>query len=212
MCNYDSKHQEATHGAPGPEEPAFQQTVTRALNSGGSLAIPRRAAYALFMNSQAPAPAIYHLRIVLRTISPLIWQRLSVRSDTTLAQLHCMLQLLFAWSNEHLYCFHIFGKDFDRDDIDTPHTRRGNFGLHRGERFRYVSNFSAPWQCDIRLEATGPWDPVLSGLYRWPTPCPPEDVPDAWAYLALRDAHRTPPVEATPDLSRDGASAPRRPG
>jgi hypothetical protein len=87
------------------------------------------------MNSQPPSPAIYQLRIVLRDISPLIWRRLLVRSDTTLAQFHRMLQILFVWSNEHLSRFHIVGKDFDRDDIATPHTRLGDLGLHQGERF-----------------------------------------------------------------------------
>jgi hypothetical protein len=64
-------------------------------------------------------PDIYQLRIVLRDISPLIWRRLLVRSDTTLAQLHRMLQTSFEWSNEHLYRFHIFGKDFGYDAADT---------------------------------------------------------------------------------------------
>src|ERR1039457_3226111 len=33
-------------------------------------------------------PQIYQLRLVLRGISPLIWRRLLVRSDSTVAQLH----------------------------------------------------------------------------------------------------------------------------
>lgn len=150
------------------------------------------------MNSQTLAPVIYQLRIVLRAISPLIWRRLLVRSDTTLAQLHRMLHILFAWSNDHLYRFHIVGRDFAWDDIATPQTKLGDCGVHRGERFRYIYNFSAPWQCDIRLEATLPWEPqqsypVCTGGQR---PAPPEEVPDAWTYLALLDAHRVPPMEA----------------
>ena len=52
------------------------------------------------MKPYQPHPNIYQLRIVLRGISPLIWRRLLVRSDTTLAQLHLVLQLLFDW-DEH---------------------------------------------------------------------------------------------------------------
>jgi len=33
-------------------------------------------------------PRIYQLRVVLRGISPFIWRRLLVRSDSTVAQLH----------------------------------------------------------------------------------------------------------------------------
>jgi len=59
------------------------------------------------MQQQQTRPTIYQLRIVLRDISPLIWRRLLVHSDTTLAHLHRMLQILFAWSDEHLHHFHI---------------------------------------------------------------------------------------------------------
>ena len=51
---------------------------------------------------------IYQLRIVLRGISPLIWRRVLVRDDTTLAQLHDLIQILFKWRHEHLYDFHIY--------------------------------------------------------------------------------------------------------
>jgi hypothetical protein len=108
------------------------------------------------------------------------------------------LQTSFEWSNEHLYRFHIFGKDFGHDAADTQHVRLDAFGLHQGERFRYFYNFIARWQCDIRLESTLPFDPqqfypVCTGGKQ---PAPPEYVPDAWAYLALLDEHRYPPFEA----------------
>ena len=45
-------------------------------------------------------PIIYQLCITLRGISPLIWRFILVRSETTLAQLRAMLQILFAWSDE----------------------------------------------------------------------------------------------------------------
>jgi hypothetical protein len=51
--------------------------------------------------------SIYQLRVVLRGISPLIWRRLLVRSDTTLAHLHTILQIVCAWGDEHLHGFHI---------------------------------------------------------------------------------------------------------
>jgi hypothetical protein len=97
------------------------------------------------MKQQRTHPDIYQLRIVLRGISPLIWRRLLVRSDTTLAQLHLMLQILFAWSNEHLHCFHVFGKDYGNDSADTRHVTLNAFGFQQGERFRYVYNYYA---CD----------------------------------------------------------------
>jgi hypothetical protein len=84
------------------------------------------------MNQHQAHLDIYQLRIVLRGISPLIWRRLLVRSDTTLAQLHLMLQSLFAWSNEHLHHFHIYGKDYGSDSAETRHVMLNSFGLQRG--------------------------------------------------------------------------------
>jgi hypothetical protein len=150
------------------------------------------------MNQHQVHLDIYQLRIVLRGISPLIWRRLLVRSDTTLTQLHLMLQILFDWSNQHLHHFHIFGKDYGSNGADTRHVMLSAFGFQRGERFRYIYNFFAQWQCDIRLESTLPFDPqrfypVCTGGKR---PAPPEHVQDAWTYLELLDAHRYPPFEA----------------
>jgi hypothetical protein len=50
-------------------------------------------------------PQIYQLRVALRGISPLIWGRLLVRSDGTVAELHQGLQVAFGWDDEHLNRF-----------------------------------------------------------------------------------------------------------
>jgi Plasmid pRiA4b ORF-3-like protein len=150
------------------------------------------------MNPHRAYPDSYQLRIVLRGISPLIWRRILIRDDTTLVQLHLMLQILFAWSNEHLHHFHIFGKDYGSDGAETRHVMLRSFGFQQGERFRYVYNYFAQWQCDIRFEATLPCDPqrfypVCAGGQR---PAPPEHVHDAWTYLELLDEHRYPSWDA----------------
>ena len=54
-------------------------------------------------------PAIYQLRVVLRGVSPLVWRRLLVASNTSLAELHTILQHAFAWSDDHLHRFLIHG-------------------------------------------------------------------------------------------------------
>ena len=55
---------------------------------------------------------IYQLRVVLRNISPLIWRRLLVRSDSTVAALHQALQVAFGWDDEHLNRFEIRGREY----------------------------------------------------------------------------------------------------
>jgi Plasmid pRiA4b ORF-3-like protein len=70
-----------------------------------------------------PLPTIYQLRIVLRGVSPLVWRRLLVHCNTSLAHLHDILQIAFAWSGEHLYDFHIHGKDYGSHGADASHIR-----------------------------------------------------------------------------------------
>jgi len=45
------------------------------------------------MTTATPLLSLYQLRVVLRGISPLIWRRMLVHSDTTLAHLHTILQI-----------------------------------------------------------------------------------------------------------------------
>ena len=90
-------------------------------------------------------------------MSPLVWRRLLVASDTSIAELHEILQGAFDWSGEHLHRFLIHGAAygirclggivFQEDARRVPLSR---FGLHCGERFRYEYDFTADWTLDIR--------------------------------------------------------------
>src|SRR5436853_7734470 len=64
------------------------------------------------MSSTDRAVQVYQLRVWIREISPQIWRRLLVRSDSTIAQLHDTLQIAFGWTDEHLHQFLIRGKPF----------------------------------------------------------------------------------------------------
>jgi hypothetical protein len=59
--------------------------------------------------AEPSSPAIYQLRVVLCGVSPLVWRRLLVISETSLAELHEILQSAFDWSGEHLHRFLIHG-------------------------------------------------------------------------------------------------------
>ena len=145
-----------------------------------------------------PLPTIYQLRIVLRGVSPLVWRRLLVHCNTSLAHLHDLLQIAFEWSGEHLYDFRIHGKNYGSNGADTRYMQLRDFRLRCGEGFRYVYNYFADWACDIRLEAVLPCDstrvyPVCVDGKR---AAPPEECAGTWAYMERLDQHRSPPIDA----------------
>src|SRR5882724_1235213 len=146
-------------------------------------------------------PCVYQFRVVVQGVSPLIWRRLLVRSDMSLATLHITLQIVFAWSDVHLHSFRIHGKEYGSArpggpgfDGDARHMQLAALRLHRGERFSYVYNFIEHWVCDLRLEAMLPVDsrrryPLCTGGKR---AGPPEDCGGVWAYLQRVDQHHIP--------------------
>ena len=98
------------------------------------------------------SPLVYQLRVSLQGVSPMVWRRLLVRSDSTIADLHYALQIAFGWSDDHLHCFRIHGKEYGIphvggmgfDDVATT-VRLAHFRLRARERFVYEYNFSAHW-------------------------------------------------------------------
>ncbi|HJY79587.1 MAG TPA: plasmid pRiA4b ORF-3 family protein [Candidatus Binatia bacterium] len=141
-----------------------------------------------------PPPAvIYQLKIALRGISPLIWRRLLVSADTSIADLHHILQLALGWTSSHLHRFLIRGKEYGIAydggmgfDDDPKQIRLANFRLRLRERFLYEYDFNVPWQHDMRVEQIVAADanrtsPMCIGGKR---AAPPEDCGGVEAYLA----------------------------
>ena len=73
--------------------------------------------------------SIYQLRAVLNGVSPLVWRRFLLSSETSLADLHKILQLAFGWSDFYLYEFCIHGKTFGSNAEDPRSVCLGDFQL-----------------------------------------------------------------------------------
>ena len=137
---------------------------------------------------------VYQLRVVLRGISPMIWRRLQVRSDSTLADLHDVLQLSFGWEDMHLHCFEIRGREYGIYRDGGPLLRDArkvllcDLKLRRQERFTYQYDFGDNWIHDLRIEAMLPID--AGKIY----PCcldgkragPPEDCGGPYNFMENR--------------------------
>jgi hypothetical protein len=55
------------------------------------------------MSEQSSIIEVYQLHVWLCEISPLIWRRLLVRSDSSIADLHYTLQIAMGWDDAHLH-------------------------------------------------------------------------------------------------------------
>ena len=152
---------------------------------------------------------IFQLRVVLRGISPLIWRRILVRSDSTVAQLHAALQVAFGWDDEHLNRFEIRGREYAvyRDGggmigIDARGVRLNSLNLRRLERFLYEYDFGDGWIHELRLEATLSVDPRKTYPICVAGKCsaPPEDCGGPFAFMAKRQYYAGVRRGSLPDL------------
>jgi hypothetical protein len=104
-------------------------------------------------------PVIYQLRVVLESISPLIWRRLLVPGDYSIADLHFILQIAFDWDDVNLHRFFIHGKDYGiyhfggMSFSDDPYqVQLADFKFRKSEKFLYEYDFFNSWTHLIRIE------------------------------------------------------------
>ncbi|MBO0858669.1 MAG: plasmid pRiA4b ORF-3 family protein [Chloracidobacterium sp.] len=146
----------------------------------------RRSAGKGRKKAKTKSPRIYQLKVTLDDIAPPIWRRFLIAGDTTLGDLHWILQLGMGWSHSHLHRFEIGDAEYSDPSFDLDEA--GEFGnefrsrLDRvvkgeGERFLYEYDFGDSWRHKIEVEkilqaAEGESYPNLIGGER---ACPPED-------------------------------------
>ena len=138
---------------------------------------------------------VLQLRAVLRGISPLIWRRLLVRGDTSVARLHQILQVAFGWQDMDIHRFEIRGREYGVNqeggvafDTDAHNALIGQLALRRFERFTYEYDFGDLWVHDLRIEATLPLGPkrLYPVCIAGRRAAPPEDCGGPQAFIATR--------------------------
>jgi hypothetical protein len=108
---------------------------------------------------QDPSPEIYQIHVWIRQISPMIWRPLLMHSDSTLADLHYVIQITFGWTDFHLHRFRRCGQDYGIPRVGGPwyskearQVKLGTFNFWRNERFLYEYDFGDLWQHEVRIE------------------------------------------------------------
>jgi hypothetical protein len=102
---------------------------------------------------------LYQVHLWIRQISPMIWRRALVHRESTLAQIHDVIQIVFGWSDTHLHRFRIHGRDYEvsRDggpwfSQDARQVRLVDFQFRPNQRFLYEDDFSDRWRHEVRIE------------------------------------------------------------
>ena len=145
--------------------------------------------------------AIYQIKVSLHGSKPPIWRRILVPSDTTLGQLHDILQVVMGWEDYHLHQF-IVGQtyygvphpDYGLEMRDEKRVELNQIVPGEGFKFRYEYDFGDSWLHNLLVEkilpqASGEYYPVCIKGKR---ACPPEDVGGIWGYYDFLEAIQNP--------------------
>ncbi len=142
-------------------------------------------------------PEVYQIHAWIGQISPMIWRRLLVRTDSTLADLHDVLQSAFGWSDFHLHRFRIHGRDYGVNRVgglwfshDARSVRLADFQFRSNERFLYEYDFGDGWQHVVRVERRLTVEPrrTYPACVGGQRTAPPEDCGGPRAFQERRDA------------------------
>ncbi len=83
-----------------------------------------------------------------------VWRKVLVKSNTKLAKLHHIIQILMDWSDDHLHVFR-----FGTLEIKSEKIEIGNFLKNPGDEISYEYDFGDSWQISIKLEEIKEYDP-----------------------------------------------------
>lgn len=145
---------------------------------------------------------IYQLKVSLQGAKPPIWRRIQVPGNTSLDQLHDIIQLCMGWDNYHLHQFLIDGTCYSLPEEDdymqtTVSKNEADFSLQdlTGKiqpRFQYIYDFGDNWVHQVEVEKElspeegEPYPVLMTGRRS----CPPEDsggIPGYQEMLAVLD-------------------------
>lgn len=104
---------------------------------------------------------VYQLKITLRGVTPPIWRRIQIKSNSTLYTLHNTIQEAMVWTNSHLHDFSKDGKYYGmvEEGIElaegTLNERKhiiADVLKSEGDMLNYIYDFGDGWRHEIALE------------------------------------------------------------
>jgi hypothetical protein len=165
---------------------------------------PKEQKMANTKSTKSPRRFVYQLKVTLLGIRPPIWRRIQVTGDTTLHQLHRILQTTMDWHGGHIHEFDMFGTSYgdpansmDEDILDEKKAKLDQLVSEEKERFLYLYDFGDNWEHEILVEKILPrqkgtqYPTCLKGKRT----CPPEDCGGPWGYEELLEVINEPSHE-----------------
>lgn len=146
------------------------------------------------------------IRISLQNVRPIVWRKLEVPSNITLAYLAEGLIYAMGWEGYHLHQFRkngILYKEITDDDTfwfggdrlkDEAEFTLGQVLTKKGDKMVFEYDFGDGWEHQVSLSDIVPYQegvaPALH-LLSGKNACPPEDCGGPWGYEALCEYYYT---------------------
>lgn len=148
---------------------------------------------------------VYQLKITLRNTKPPIWRRMQVK-DTTLANLHHIIQISMGWDDSHLHEFEVGGERYgnplqweggfggDMEVGDEGKVKFSQVVAQGVKKFEYVYDMGDNWSRTIQIEKMLDVEPSVHypRCVDGKRACPPEDCGGAWGYADFVEAIKDP--------------------
>lgn len=149
-----------------------------------------------------PSNEICRLKVTLMRTAPPIWRRLLVGSDSTLSQLHDLLQIAMGWTDSHMHEFQFHEQHYGSTDperglaegIDERKVRLNQLLVRVGTKIVCTYDFRDRWEHAIVLERCLPADPNMAypAYTAGRGACPPEDCGGVGGFRDLLEALQNP--------------------
>ncbi len=144
--------------------------------------------------------SIYQIKVTLEGSDPPIWRTVQLPGDTTLEELHYVIQIVMDWENYHMRQFIADDRSYGLDEDFMPDPESERIATLKGvapkpkDRLLYEYDFGDSWEHDVLVENILPSErgvryPVCVG---GELAAPPEDCGGIWGYYDLLDAIQDP--------------------
>jgi hypothetical protein len=145
---------------------------------------------------QSENESVYQIKVTLRDSHPPIWRRVQLSGDTTLEELHHIIQVVMDWENYHMHQFIAGDRSYglDEDFMPDPESERSatlqEVAPRPKDRLLYEYDFGDSWEHDVLVEKVlqpeeGVRYPVCVKGKR---AAPPEDCGGIWGYYGMLEA------------------------